>query len=100
MDSNIIYLIYRSRANGLITKYSIVRNIPPNLDEHISDFNKTNEKSTVEKTENKDIVMLIGLAEANTLIKDSDIRSIERSIDSLQDEIYNLKDRLKDQGGK
>jgi hypothetical protein len=89
-----IYLIYRNRETTTIKKYSVIKVIPPDLDHHISKFNKENKDLTVEKTDDIDFITLINLAENNSKIKGSDLKDIEYSIERLQEEIYNLKERI------
>lgn len=94
---NKIYLIYRTKANGLICKYSIIRNPSAHLDEYISQFNKDDKNILkVELTDNEDFKTLIELVESAKILKADDVKSIQESLDNLQNEVYHLNDRLKE----
>lgn len=95
-ERKIIYLIYRDRETKQITRYSIINNIPPDIDYHIKKFNSSDVKSTVEIVSDKDHIALICIAEEKSLIKDRDLRNIESAIDRLQEEVFILKDRIKE----
>lgn len=59
----------------------------------IETFNKGN-GNLAERVSDDDIKALIEIAEDNKRIKESDIRSIEDAFDSLQTEIYHLKESV------
>lgn len=89
------YIIYRDKASNKITSYSIIKNKQPEkLDDLITEYNLTHNR-IAERAASDDIKSLIEIAEANKLLKQDDIKSIEFAFDNLQTEIYNLKDRFK-----
>ena len=86
-------IIYRNKETKKITGYSLFKS--DNLDERIIEFN-SNEKNDriAEIVSSNDLQALIEIAENNKKLKERDLKYIEDSINDLQNELYNLKDRL------
>lgn len=85
-------IIYRCKSTNKIMAYSIYKKLPENLDAMIEQYNNVKNDRFAHKSESQDIDSLIEMAEKNKLLKESDIKSIVEAFDSLQTEIYNLKE--------
>lgn len=87
------YIIYRDKVSNRITSYSKYQKVPENLEKLIAEYNLTeHRKGTAERVVSDDIKSLIEISEANKLLKDDDIRSIEQAMDNLQNEVWLLKE--------
>lgn len=88
------YIIYRLKPSKKITSYSILKKIPDGgIESAIDKYNSSHDR-IAEIVKSDDIKSLIEIAEANKLLKEQDIKSIEYAFDNLQSEIYSLKDRM------
>ena len=87
------YIIYKDKDSNRITSYSILKKKTGDIENLIAKYNSTHER-IAELVVSDDIKSLIEIAEANKLLKNDDIKSIEYAFDNLQTEIYNLKERF------
>lgn len=85
-------VIYRDRRIKKIVKYSLIRKSVEELTKIVSDFNDLKKENYAEIVSCDDLKSLIEIAEKNKYIKDHDLLEIERAIDRLQDELYNLRE--------
>jgi len=86
------FLIYRNHS-GKIIRYTKSNYTGENLEERIKSFN-SKAADRAEIVTSDDFKSLIELAEENKKIRLSDIRDIEDKLDSVQTEIWQLKERL------
>ena len=87
------YVVYRD-GNKQITKYSIHSKTHEEISSLIVKHNESEKNPKAEIASNDDLISMIEIAEENKKTKEYDLRKIEDSIDSLQNEFWLLKEAV------
>jgi len=89
------FVIFRDKESKKITRYSYYEkneNLLDMIEKYNSDITR---KHTAELVFDHDLMSALEIADDNKKAKDYDLRSIEDSINNLQNEFYELKEALK-----
>lgn len=92
------YIIYRSKSDNKILSYSKFHFPVEDIEVRIKGFNERHDSDKLaEFVISDDIISMIEMIENEKFIKHQELRDIEDSLERVQQEIYLLNERVKNE---